>query len=116
MINFAAAQENVILPLVCTLGSWQVEFFIVGLPGLLVALLLLTIREPVRQGTRKKAPAGVPPAVAVPPLREVWACISGIHATFTSLYVGVAMAALGIYGAMAWIPPIIHSAPRLDGG
>ena len=31
-----------------------------GLPGVLVSLLLLTIREPVRQGTRKKSAAGFP--------------------------------------------------------
>ena len=104
VVKFAAAQENVILPLVGTVRSWQVVFFIVGLPGLLVALLLLTIREPVRQGTRKKSAAGVSPAVVVPPLREVWAYMSGNRATFTCLYVGVAMASLGAYGAMAWIP------------
>ena len=104
VIKFAAAQENVILPLVGTVRSWQVVFFIVGLPGVLVALLLLTILEPVRQGTRKKSAAGVPPAVVVPPLREVWAYMSGNRGTFTCLYVGVAMAALGIYGAMAWVP------------
>ena len=104
VVKFASAHEHVILPLAGTVRSWQVVFFIVGLPGLLVALLLLTVREPVRQGTRRKAAAGVPPAVVVPPLREVWAYMSGNRATFTCLYVGVAMAALGAYGAMAWIP------------
>ena len=104
VVKFAAAQENAVLPLVGAVRSWQVVFFIVGLPGLLVALLLLTIREPVRQGTRKKSAAGVPPAVVVPPLREVWAYMSGNRGTFTCLYVGVATAALGIYGALAWVP------------
>ncbi len=104
VVKFAAAQENAVLPLVGTVRSWQVVFFVVGLPGLLVALLMLTIREPARQGTQKKSAAGVPPGVEVPPLREVWAYMSGNRGTFTCLYVGVAMAALGIYGAMAWIP------------
>ena len=104
VVKFAAAQENAVLPLVGSVRSWQVVFFVVGLPGVLVALLLLTIREPARQGTRKKSAAGVPPAGVVPPLREVWAYMSGNRGTFTCLYVGVAMAALGIYGAMAWVP------------
>ena len=103
-MKFASAQEHVILPLVGAVRSWQVVFFIVGLPGLLVALLLLTIREPARQGTRRKAVAGVSPAVAVPPLREVWAYMSGNRGTFTCLYGGVALASLNGYGAMAWIP------------
>lgn len=42
-----------------------------------VVLLLLTIREPVRQGSRRRAAAGVSPAGAAPPLREVWAYMSG---------------------------------------
>lgn len=104
VVKFAAAQEQVVLPLVGAMRSWQVVFFIVGLPGLLVALLLLTIREPARQGTRRKAVTGGSSAPAVPPLREVWAYMSGNRGTFTCLYVGVAMASLSAYGTMAWIP------------
>ena len=32
-----------------TLAPWQLAFVVVGLPGLLIALLMLTIREPVRE-------------------------------------------------------------------
>ena len=106
VVKFAAAQEQVVLPLVGAMRSWQVVFFIVGLPGLLVALLLLTIREPARQGTRRKAVTGGSSAPAVPPLREVWAYMSGNRGTFTCLYVGVAMASLSAYGTMAWIPTL----------
>ena len=104
VVKFVSAQELVILPLAGTVRSWQVVFFIVGLPGLLVALLLLTIREPARQGTRRKAAASARPAVAAPPLREVWAYMSGNRRTFVCLYFGVAMACLGAYGAASWIP------------
>ena len=34
------------LPLIGIVDGWQVIFFIVGLPGLLVALLMLTVKEP----------------------------------------------------------------------
>ncbi|MDB6011578.1 MAG: major facilitator superfamily 1 [Gammaproteobacteria bacterium] len=37
------------LPLLGPIAAWRVTFLIVGLPGLLVALLLLTVREPPRQ-------------------------------------------------------------------
>jgi MFS family permease len=36
-------------PLLGTLQAWQSAFVIVGLPGLLVALMAMTIREPARQ-------------------------------------------------------------------
>lgn len=39
------------LPLVGTVQPWQMLFVIVGLPGILVALLVLTIREPARRGS-----------------------------------------------------------------
>jgi hypothetical protein len=67
----------------------------VGLPGLLVALLLLTIREPPRQGVVAKTAV---------PLGEVWAYLRGNQGTFTCLYLGIALAALNGYGAAAWIP------------
>ena len=41
-------------PLVGTLEPWQQMFFVVGLPGIVVALLLTTIREPVRREPPKK--------------------------------------------------------------
>lgn len=37
------------MPLIGTMPSWKATFVIVGLPGLLVAAALLTVREPVRR-------------------------------------------------------------------
>ena len=37
-------------PIVGTLAPWQLAFVAVGLPGLIVAALLVTIREPTRRG------------------------------------------------------------------
>lgn len=104
VVRYAAVQENVVLPLAGAVRSWQVVFFVVGLPGLLVALLLLTVREPARRGVRRQgAGTGEGRAPAVP-LGEVWAYLSGNRGTFTCLFLGIAMAALSAYGAAAWIP------------
>lgn len=43
------------LPIVGTPRHWQAVFFIVGLPGLLFALLMSTLPEPKRRGAAKKA-------------------------------------------------------------
>jgi MFS family permease len=102
VIRFASAQEDVVLPLVGAVRSWQMVFFVVGLPGLLVALLLLTVREPARQGVRTTVAAGVAPIAPAP--SEVWAYMRGNRGTFTCLYFGMALAALNGYGAVAWIP------------
>ncbi|MEQ1802993.1 MAG: MFS transporter [Gammaproteobacteria bacterium] len=55
VIGTVMTATDVTLPLVGTVRPWQLVFFIVGLPGLLVALWILTLREPAR---RRLAPAG----------------------------------------------------------
>ena len=37
------------IPLVGSIAAWRMTFLVVGLPGLLVALLLLSVREPARR-------------------------------------------------------------------
>ena len=39
-----------VFPLVGELKAWQTAFMVVGIPGLVVALLMLTVREPIRRG------------------------------------------------------------------
>ena len=48
-----AAIGNVDVPVLGTLRPWQLTFVLVGLPGLLLAGTIYTIREPVRRGTLK---------------------------------------------------------------
>jgi hypothetical protein len=50
VIHLISNTPEITLPIVGTLRSWQVTFFIVGLPGLLVAALMSTVREPARRG------------------------------------------------------------------
>lgn len=45
--------------------NWQVVFFLVGLPGLLVALLMLTVPEPRRRGRVMQGPAKAMPMLLV---------------------------------------------------
>jgi len=56
VINLLKSVDSVVVPWVGAMRPWQVTFFIVGLPGLLVALLiLLTVRDPQRLGLRRSA-------------------------------------------------------------
>ena len=45
----ALAKVHVVLPILGALHTWQLVFFAVGLPGLLVSLLMLTVTEPARR-------------------------------------------------------------------
>jgi MFS family permease len=47
--SWAKAGEVIALPVFGDLQAWQLAFIVVGLPGLLLSLLMMTIKEPPRQ-------------------------------------------------------------------
>ncbi len=100
--QFSAAQESYDLPLIGSIRSWQLVFLIVGLPGLAVALLLYTIREPTRKGARRlpRGAAAATPASA----RAVWEYLRDNCGTFMCLNLGIAMITLNTYGMSSWVP------------
>ncbi len=51
VLTWAKSVPEISMPFLGTVAPWQFTFIIVGLPGLLIALLMLTIREPKRQLT-----------------------------------------------------------------
>ena len=99
--QFAAGQDSATLPVVGAVRSWQIVFFVVGLPGLLVALLLLTVREPLRRGTSSAAGQA-----QVATMRETRAYLSQNVATIVCLNLGVALMTLYAYGATSWVPSL----------
>lgn len=50
LIDYLEAQPNQVIPVFGEVFSWQLVLILVGLPGLLLAGLLFTIREPARHG------------------------------------------------------------------
>lgn len=50
VIGFVMTAPPITLPLVGELFAWQTVFLVVGLPGLIVAALMLSVREPRRRG------------------------------------------------------------------
>ena len=100
VIELVAAVPDVSLPVIGTMRSWQLTFFIVGLPGLLVALLVLTIREPVRRGVllREGAPA---PHVS---LAELFHFLWRERRIFVAHFLGFSLIALLFNAVTAWTP------------
>lgn len=87
---------EVSLPLFGTVRSWQAAFILVGAPGLLMALLLMTVSEPARQD------AGIRPVS----LSEAFGYLSRHRALFGLQLVGYALIALAAYGVGTWIPTV----------
>ncbi len=48
-VQAVTRQPEITLPILGTMASWRVTFLILGLPGLLFALLVYTVKEPIRK-------------------------------------------------------------------
>jgi predicted MFS family arabinose efflux permease len=94
------------LPLFGEIHAWQLTFFIVGLPGLLISLLVFTVKEPVRRGLSKLSPtSGQGSSI---PLAEVLRFLGQNRQTFAAHFSGFALLAIFGYGTALWIPEFIQ--------
>ncbi|MGH9846232.1 MAG: spinster family MFS transporter, partial [Blastocatellia bacterium] len=104
VLSVASGQELWSLPIIGPTQPWRVVFFIVGLPGVALALLVYTVREPVRRGLRLvKAEDGTLKA-AQAPIREVMAYILENKGAIICHNVGFALLTLSSYGNSSWAP------------
>jgi MFS family permease len=61
LIQMIAAAPEYTLPVIGTIRAWQLTFLLVGVPGLLLAIWVMTLREPARRhrpGAATKASVG----------------------------------------------------------
>lgn len=93
VIGIASAQQTWSVPLIGETRPWQVVFLLVGLPGLLIAALMLAVREPERTQEQR---SGVP-------LRLLFAWITQNRRTFVCFIVGFAVSAAVNIGIAAWL-------------
>ena len=93
IVGLVSQQELWTLPVVGAIRPWQTAFFIIGLPGLLVALLILTIREPTR---RDQKPGGMP-------VGEVIAYIRANARAYATYTVGYTASATANFALAAWL-------------
>ena len=96
VVRLASTQEAWILPLVGAVRPWQVIFLAVGIPGMLAALLLYTVREPVRRGIARHA-SGIPTS-------QVFKYILENKRTFLCHNIGFGLLSLAAYASGAWVP------------
>ncbi|VVN82865.1 spinster family MFS transporter [Pseudomonas fluorescens] len=93
--------DSVIVPLLGEMRPWQVTFFLVGLPGVLVALLIaLTIRDPARKGLKLDA-AG---KVHTPSMKQAFTFLSVHRKTFFCHYLGFSFYAMTLFCMLSWTP------------
>jgi MFS family permease len=84
-----------------TMESWRIAFILVGAPGLLVAVVLLAVREPPR---RTRLSSVEDPHFS---LNEVLVFIWREKRFYGGLFGGVALLVVGVYALPAWTPTLL---------
>jgi len=97
VIGMVSGLETVVLPVIGEHRPWQAAFVIVALPGLPIALLVFTIREPVRRGVLEPAGNRWSLRPAFGHLRAHWQ-------TYAGIYFGMSVLTIMAYGIIGWIP------------
>ena len=101
VINLLKRVDTVVLPLLGALRPWQVTFFVVGLPGLLVALLiLLTVRDPGRRGLR----LGADGRASKPSIGDTFRFLARHRRTFCCHFLGFSFYAMALFALLGWTP------------
>ncbi len=101
MVNTAGPVE---LPLVGTVFAWQLTFFIVALPGLLVLALMLTVREPARRNATGTLAEKSRPV----PLREVFDFMRNNRKIIIGHFGGFLALGTVISAYLVWTPEFLR--------
>jgi len=107
VIQLVSDTPTLVVPVLGEVAPWQATFFAVGLPGLLVALLCLTIREPERWRTATSFAHGSETPVPKASFGNTLEFIGGHWRTFASHYLGFALLALTFNAVIAWAPSVL---------
>jgi MFS family permease len=99
LVANAMQAHPVTVPIFGQLYGWQPIFFIVGLPGIVLALIMLTVVEPERREKLRLAGDSDHPSLAT-----VARFISQRWRLYGSHFLGMSVAATLSYGFFAWIP------------
>ncbi len=96
LLGLLADVPPIQLPVIGVIHNWHLVFMIVGLPGLVVAaIIVITVPEPRRIGGKK--PGGYP-------LREVLGFVRSNRAMHVPLLLGVLIMSIQSFGMSAWGP------------
>jgi MFS family permease len=92
---------SVEVPVVGVVRPWQWVFVIVGAPGLLWSVIVLSTREPARQGAAGPRPASIPVGQVARFMANDWR-------TYLATIGGTCIKNLLALGAGLWLPTMLH--------
>jgi MFS family permease len=101
IVEAVSHSAMLVLPVVGAVRSWQAVFFLLGVPGALMAFIIFTVREPVRRGLARTS--GVPSSGSwLDSYRDMMAFIRPRWRFFTGHYLGFLFASAAMVGGVGW--------------
>ena len=100
VVDALAHTPVVTVPLLGTIAAWRVTFLIVGLPGVLFALLVYSVREPLRRDllrTHAGTASRLSFAASMKEMRRRWQSLLGIS-------IGAIFQSAPTYALISWTP------------
>jgi MFS family permease len=98
VVAYVENMPQIVLPLLGEVYGWQLTFFIVGLPGILVSVLMvLTVREPTRHGVTDGSQASIP-------LPEVVSFLWQRRRAYGGHIFGISIFIMVVYALNLWGP------------
>ena len=105
VVNAVSTSDAVhVLPLLGEVRSWQMVFIVTGLPGVLLCLLMFTVREPPRRGLLTAGGDVARRVTLGETLAFVWKRID----FFGPFFVAVGLLSIIGYGFLSWLPTALH--------
>lgn len=104
IIGYTEDMALIQIPLLGEVKPWQLVFILLGLPGLIIALLVLTFKEPLRRNLNGQLRQTQTTSI---PLRELWAHFKRHGKTYLYLNVGIGTWSILTYGSGAWEPTFL---------
>lgn len=97
VIGYVFAHPGFSLPFIGPLKGWQVVLMLISIPGFIVSLLMLTVKEPPRRG-------GVPEKI---PFAEVFRLAARHWPVYIPLFVGMGLRSAQLFGQQNWGPAFL---------
>lgn len=100
IVQYAIESGTQTVPVIGEVKPWQMAFLIVGLPGLLIAMLMVTVKEPFRR--EKRSPESQARfADTVKFVGQHWV-------VYFTLIFAASFFAMTNYGLMSWVPAMFE--------
>jgi len=103
IIAYVAGSPQIVLPFIGEIFAWQALFLYVGIPGLLVAALMITVKEPSRKGKIqiKSEDGKQTDEISISQtIKFLWAR----HQAYGWLFLSMACSVLMGYAFLSWLP------------